>query len=148
MSLSLNADIEAFHQATILLTAFATAVDAGDCDSLERMFAPDAVFDLPSLEAPKGRQVLRGRDEILARWRGERPFASRHIIGNVTARLKNSDHMEVRSTGFGMRGPEDGGSPFLIVVADYEDDLERHGSGWRFRSRIVNSVFTWSAEKK
>ncbi len=143
--MSSELDIKVFHVATALLTSFANAVDRSDLDQLGSLFVPDATMDLPRLNGGHERDVLRGREAILARWRGERPFASRHIVGNVTAVSKGQDRIESDSIGIGIRGPQKGGAPFLIVVADYKDELEYNDELWRFRSRLVNSVFIWSA---
>ncbi|WDI31840.1 nuclear transport factor 2 family protein [Hyphococcus flavus] len=141
-------EMRALHTATALLTEFANAVDQGDLKQLGQLFCADATMDLPALSGDQKREVLQGREAILARWRGDRPFASRHIVGNIAVVCNQADRIDVKSTGIGIRGPKEGGAPFLIVVADYKDTLQHSDGNWRFRSRVVSSVFSWAAEPR
>jgi 3-phenylpropionate/cinnamic acid dioxygenase small subunit len=130
-----------------VLVAFADAVDRLDLEALERLFTLDAVMDLPAaLDDPSKRDVLRGRIAILDRWRGERPFATRHLVANVAVFEAGEGEVEARSCGLGFRGPKDTvRPPSLFVLTDTVDRLIREEGRWRFRSRTMQPVFAWSA---
>ena len=58
-----------------------------------------------------------------------------HVLFNERIEL-NGDHARATSQSFFV-APGVDGSPHLVMMASYEDELVRTGEGWRFARRIV-----------
>ena len=121
------------HQAIVDVTlAYAWALDSGDWDALDEVFAEDATALLLN-------QHSEGRTAIVLRIRTSlAPFDStQHIVTNHQVSI-TGDSAFCRSylQAQHVRKGASGGDTF-IIAGRYEDDLVRSDAGWRIAHRTL-----------
>lgn len=105
-----------------LAARYGDLIDARDWAGLDRVFTPDAVFDLSDTGGPR----LTGLTAIREHMEGARhPHA--HLITNV--HVVPGPPLELRSRVLGILDDRRVGSGW------YRDDVVRTPGGWRVRSR-------------
>ncbi|MFE1250334.1 nuclear transport factor 2 family protein [Streptomyces sp. NPDC058735] len=137
----LYAQVQQFHARQMQL------FDAHDADRWAATFTEDAVFDVPTLDAP-----LRGRAELAANVRRNRARQERggdrlrHWIGMLDLRPGRSDELHTRCYALVYAAPFNGPSRLLRVCV-MEDLLVRVRGNWRTRHRVVTrDDLAWDGE--
>lgn len=134
MTLSLR-DISDRIEIQDVLTAYSTAVDAGQFDDLRAVFTADARIDYSATGGIAGTL-----DECIT-WLGEvLPAFSAycHFLGNVEIRLHDGAATSRTLCLNPMQTPD--ASAFLLGIY-YDDDWVRTVDGWRISSRTLVTKF-------
>ncbi|MFJ5779704.1 nuclear transport factor 2 family protein [Streptomyces sp. NPDC093094] len=111
--------------------------DAHDADRWAATFTEDAVFDVPTLDAP-----VRGRAGLAANVRRNRAQQERsgdqlrHWIGMLDIRPGRDDELHTRCYALVYVTPR-GGTSKVLRVCVMEDVLVRVRGKWRTRHRVV-----------
>lgn len=119
----------------LVLRDYGRLLDERDFDAFGQLFALDGEYVSagrttrgPVEIADSLRRVMTGNSLGIA----EPNF---HVLFNERIEL-NGDHARATSQSFFV-APGVDGSPYLVMMASYEDELVRTGEGWRFARRIV-----------
>jgi uncharacterized protein (TIGR02246 family) len=110
------------------LAEIAHAADDGRTDDYIEMFAPGAVWQVPS-GTYTGREQIRKVLEDIA---PQQP--QRHVLAN-TAVVENSDHVSA-TTDFVFMVYEKSGW-VIAAVGRYHDEFEEQDGSWKLRRRSV-----------
>jgi len=114
-----------------LLTAYASAIDAGRFDDLDELFTDDAVIDLSATGGPHGpyRGVISWLGETLSRM-----GAYMHVVSNIDMRL-HGDAATARAACLNPLALNAESTAIYLICFWYDDEFARTSDGWRFRSR-------------
>jgi hypothetical protein len=123
-----------------LISEFVQLNDAGEYDRLAALFTADGVFTRPS--APK--DLIKGRDTILAHFKSRPARFSRHLVMNlvVNADPQNPDRATAKSylVLYVSSTPAEEGKPRKAdashFIGTYTDTFVRENGRWLFKERI------------
>jgi hypothetical protein len=105
---------------------YGDAIDDRDWDALDRIFTPDAVFDLTDLGAPR----CAGLDAIKRFMDTEAQHPRTHLMTNIYVD-ETPAGVQLRFRIVALLG---GG---LVGTASYYDDVVKTADGWRVSHRVV-----------
>lgn len=111
-----------------LLLRYVALNDSADYEGLVALFAPDGKLVRPT--APNA--PIQGREAILAAMRARPPRKARHLVCNVEIEILDATRARARSTMVLITATDAGKD---ISVGGFDDELEKQGGAWLFRSR-------------
>ncbi len=123
---------------TELISRYGNCLDAGDFDTLEALFAPDAVFTIvPDDGTPPLHGSRRIREAIERRWTLVHVGAQRrHVMSNVVVESMSDDTATARTVLVVYEVAKSPGSTIHVHgMGVYEDTLVRSDGGWLFSER-------------
>jgi hypothetical protein len=121
---------------TAVLDRYAEALDERRWELLDRVFAPDGVFDA-------GEYVARGRPEIVRTIRTylDHCGPSQHLLGNHRVEL-DGDSARSRVYVRAFHACRDRGDPRVYEMGgEYADELRRTPAGWLSVRRTLRVFF-------
>ena len=130
--------IAAKFEVTELINRYGNALDSGDFDGLEAMFAEDAAFCVvPDQGVPPMRGARVIRDTIEKRWTlVHRRAQRRHVMSNIVVESVDGDRARARTVLLVYEVAKAPGSEIhLHGMGVYEDVLARQEGRWRFAER-------------
>lgn len=105
---------------------YGDAIDDRDWDALERIFTPDAVFDLTDLGEPR----LEGLEAIKAYMDTEARHPRAHLMTNI--------YVDETPEGAALRFRIAAQLPKGVMgSASYFDDVVKTADGWRVKNRVI-----------
>jgi len=131
------------HACARLVNAYAQALDRGDYEALEAMYADDAVFARPT--APADRVV--GRPEIVARLRARPAATLRHVAADIVIDVLSPAEATGASYIVLYRGPapaENGALPTMNpvpLVGAFKDRFVKVDGRWVFKERLGSLAY-------
>lgn len=122
-----------------LSVRYANAIDSGNWDELDQVFAPDAYIDYRKLGG------IDGRYPLIKKWLGEvlPKFPNYcHLVGNiaVTVRGDTATGRTLCINPMETKLPS-GGSQVMWLGLWYADKYIRTPQGWRFTERVEEGCF-------
>lgn len=119
-----------------LVAAVARAADGDDIDAYVDLFTPDASWEMPGGER-RGHDDIRAgsierRDAGLI---GPGSFA-RHTVSTVVVDV-DSDADRATASSTWQFWADTAGSPRLVLMGAYEDELARTDAGWKLARRVI-----------
>jgi 3-phenylpropionate/cinnamic acid dioxygenase small subunit len=143
---SRGADREAIDYAAItaVLSRYCHALDGGDVDSIIGLFDENCVLRLRTTEAREFRTRAKLREYFDPHERSVRePLIDvRHSLALPDVSVQG-DTAKARAYFEGTAIQVSDGMP-LIVAGRYDDELIRSDDGWRFTSRTISVLYTYS----
>ena len=123
-----------------LLTDYCTAIDEFDIESLDLIFAENALIDFSEAGGPSGD--LKTIKACLKENVGNLP--RQHIITNYKIQI-HGDEASVRSLCYNPLeiSKESDKTKVAIWGLWYEDKFTRTLHGWRILNRVTKSCFSW-----
>ncbi|MXP24246.1 DUF4440 domain-containing protein [Gordonia sp. HNM0687] len=126
------------HEIENALAQYALAYDSGDLATVEKIFAPDAVF---TMDITDGATVgpLTGRDEIMGLYRGASESHSgqgRHITTNVA--VDALDDTTAKTTCYLLVTNVDNGELTPVTTGVYIDEWSKDGGSWQLTKRHID----------
>lgn len=113
---------------TRLLHRYVALNDGADYEGLVALFTADGKLVRPT--APNA--PIEGRDAILSAMRARPPRKARHLVCNVEIDVLDATRARARSTMVLVTATDAGKD---ISVGGFDDELEKQGGSWLFRSR-------------
>ena len=116
-----------------LFVRYATALDAGDVETVVNCFTADAVLESPVIGVIAGRDAIRAFAERFAAQRaGGTQF--RHMITNIVAEIEGD---RARASAYLLVLITQDGKSRRLPPGRYECEVVKQGAAWRFGRRIV-----------
>jgi uncharacterized protein (TIGR02246 family) len=116
-----------------LFVRYATALDAGDVETVVACFTADATLESPAIGVIAGDTAIRAFAERFAALRkGGTQF--RHMVSNIAAEI---DGDRARATAYLLVLISRDGTHRSLPPGRYECDLIKAGGRWRFQRRSV-----------
>ncbi len=116
-----------------LFVRYATALDAGDVETIVGCFTEDAALESPVVGAFSGHPAIRAFARRFARFR-EDGAQLRHVISNLAVTI---DGERARATCYLLNLMTRNGRSELLAPGRYECDLVKIDGEWLFQRRLV-----------
>ncbi len=118
-----------------LFVRYATALDAGDVETVVDCFTADAALESPVIGVIAGREAIRAFAGRFAALRaGGTQF--RHMVTNIAAEVAAAGD-RARATAYLLVLITRDGKSRLLPPGRYECEAIKEGGAWRFTRRVV-----------
>lgn len=120
-----------------LMTAYAWAVDEGQCDDLKELFTEDATADIRGLQCTGRQQIIYQLKAAILRFGRLQHVMGNHLVTVDGATAAHRCQMIVQQSSVdSVKGSN------YIVGCNSDDRLVRTEDGWRFSRMVITE--TWA----
>jgi uncharacterized protein (TIGR02246 family) len=118
-----------------LFVRYATALDAGDVETVVDCFTGDATLESPVIGVITGQAAIRA---FATRFAAQRALGTqyRHMITNISATIEPAGD-RARATAYLLVLITRDGTSRRLPPGGYECDVIKEGDAWRFSRRVV-----------